>query len=129
MFSKIVENKQNIFDVIKSVLFSLISSILLVLIFALFVKYLSLEKDVIVPVNYFIKIFSILLGSIIGIKNKNGGAVKGFFIGIFYYLFSILLFSIFSANFSLVKFNYIDLLCLALCGIISGIIAVNIKKR
>ena len=129
MFSKIIDNKQNIFDVIKSVLIALLCSVILVLVFALFVKYMSLEKNVIVPVNYFIKISSILLGAVLGIKNKNGGVVKGALIGVFYYLMSILLFSIFSLNFGIIKFSYIDFLCLLLTGIISGIIAVNIRNR
>ncbi len=128
MFSKLVKGKDNIFDVLKSIVFSLLFSIIFVLVFAIFVKYLSLGEEVIVPVNYVIKVLSILLGCLFGYKNREKGAVKGLFTGILYYLFSILLFSLFSGNFDLIKINWIDILCLILSGIISGIITVNIKK-
>lgn len=128
MFSKLVKGKDNIVDVVKSIVFSLLFSIIFVLIFAIFVKYLSLGEDIIVPVNYVIKILSILLGCIIGYKNNQKGAIKGLFTGILYYLFSILLFSLFSGSFDLIKVNWIDILCLTLSGMISGIITVNVKK-
>lgn len=128
MFSKLVLNKGNIFDVIKSIVFSLIFSLLFILIFAIFVKYLSLGEEVIVPVNYVIKVLSILLGSVIGYKNLEKGAVKGIVVGCLYYLLSILLFSILSGSFAIVKFSFVDLICLCLVGVISGIITVNVKK-
>ena len=128
MFSKLVLNKGNIFDVIKSIVFSLIFSLLFILIFAIFVKYLSIGEEVIVPVNYVIKVLSILLGSVIGYKNLEKGAVKGIVVGCLYYLLSILLFSILSGSFAIVKFSFVDLICLCLVGVISGIITVNVKK-
>ena len=128
MFSKLVLNKSNIFDVIKSIVFSLIFSLLFILIFAIFVKYLSLGEEVIVPVNYVIKVLSILLGSVIGYKNLEKGAVKGIVVGCLYYLLSILLFSILSGSFAIVKLSAVDLICLCLDGVISGIITVNVKK-
>ena len=128
MFSKLVKSKENIFDILKSIIFSLLFSVIFVLLFAIFVKYLSLGEEVIVPVNYVIKVISVLLGCIVGYKNREKGAIKGFFTGLLYYLFSILLFSLFSGSFEIIKINWIDILCLTLSGIISGIITVNIKK-
>lgn len=128
MFSKLVLNKGNIFDVIKSIVFSLVFSLLFILVFAIFVKYLSLGEEVIVPVNYVIKVLSILLGSVLGYKNLEKGAVKGISVGLLYYLLSILLFSILSGSFAIVKFSVVDLICLCLVGVISGIITVNVKK-
>ena len=128
MFKKLAINKGNMLDVFKSLVFSLVFSMLFILIFALFVKYLSLGENVIVPVNYFIKIISVLLGCLLGYKNMQKGAVKGFFSGIMYYLLSILLFSIFSGSFDLVKFSIIDVICIAIVGVLCGIITVNVKK-
>lgn len=128
MFSKLVLNKDNIFDVVKSIVISLVFSLLFILIFAVFVKYLSLGEEVIVPINYVIKILSILLGSIVGFKKAEKGAVKGIVVGTLYYLLSLLLFSILSGSFEIVKFSAIDLICLSLVGVISGIITVNVKK-
>lgn len=128
MFKKIALNKDNILDVLKSLLVSLLFSILFILIFALFVKYLSLGEDVIVPVNYCIKISSVLLGCLIGYKNMQKGAIKGLFSGILYYLLSILCFSILSGSFDLVQFSVIDIVCITLVGAISGIITVNFKR-
>ena len=63
--------KQELLDVLKSVLFSTLISLALVLIFAIVIKFASLPSGVIMPVNIAIKILSVLIGVMIGFKQPS----------------------------------------------------------
>ncbi len=120
--------KVEVADVLKAVLFATLISLGLVLIFAMIIKFASLNSNIIMPVNIAIKIISIFLGIIIGFKNSQNGLLKGVIVGLVYMLFTFLIFSALNA-FKDIKFSWIDLITLPIAGGISGIIAVNIKHR
>lgn len=127
-----MKNSQNlkveVADVLKAVLFATLISLGLVLIFAVIIKFASLNSNIIMPVNIAIKIISLFLGIIIGFKNSQNGLLKGVITGLVYMLFTFLIFAALNA-FKDVKFSWIDLITLPIAGGISGIIAVNIKHR
>lgn len=120
--------KVEVADVLKAVLFATLISLGLVLIFAMIIKFASLDSNIIMPVNIAIKIVSLFLGIIIGFKNPRNGLLKGVITGLVYMLFTFLIFSALNA-FKDVKFSWIDLITLPIAGGISGIIAVNVKHR
>ena len=120
--------KSELLDVLKSVLFSTLISLGLVLIFAIIIKFASLPSNVIMPVNIAIKILSVLIGTLIGFKRPSNGLLKGAFTGLVYMLFTFFIFAALSA-FKDVKFSWIDLITLPIAGAIAGIVAVNIKAR
>ncbi len=120
--------KQDVFDVLKAVLFSTLISLALVLIFAIVIRFTSIENSVIMPVNIAIKILSVLIGVTIGFKNPRNGLLKGAISGLIYMLFTFLIFAALN-GFKDVNFSWIDLVTLPIAGAISGIIAVNIKGR
>lgn len=127
--NKIPVNKSSIFDIIRTTVVSVIISLVLVLAFALLVNLVNIGDNVITPVNHVIKILSILIGCFIGFKENRQGALKGAIAGLFYTLLSILVFGIISHS---VKFNVMSLIDLTLgivAGTVSGILAVNLKKR
>ena len=115
-------------DIIGAVLVSLLSSLLFVLVFALIIRWADLEEKVIVPVNYAIKFSSLLLGVLIGFKNKKNGVLKGVIVGL---VFMLLTFFIFSAmnGFKDTNFNWLDLVFLPIGGGIIGAIKVNLPSR
>ena len=125
---KSINFKTNLLDILKSVLFSTLISLGLVLIFAIIIKFASLPNNVIMPVNIAIKILSVLVGTIIGFKQPDNGLIKGAFSGLIYMLFTFFIFAALS-GFKDVKFSWIDLITLPVAGAIAGIIAVNIKAR
>lgn len=121
--------KATVFDIIRGVLLSVVISLIGVLILALIVKLTSIGNEVILPINQVLKILSILLGCILGIKEKEKGALKGSIIGLFYSLLSIFVFLILNKSLSGSSINYIDIVAGIAAGALSGIIAVNFRKK
>ncbi len=122
-------SKQNILDIIKATLLSIIFTIILVMVFSIIVNYVKIAPNIITIVNQCIKFVSILLGCIISIKNLSKGALKGGLIGILYTLLSVLMFSLVTRQISLSLINLIDIVFAICVGCIGGIIVVNTKKN
>ncbi len=120
--------KNDVVDVLKAVLFATLISLGSVLIFAIIIRFASVENKVIMPVNIAIKIVSVFVGIIIGFKQAQNGLLKGAIAGLTYMLLTFLIFSALN-GFKDVKFSWIDLITLPFAGAISGIITVNIKGR
>lgn len=119
--------KSDSFDIIKSVLIATLFSLGFILLFALVVRWASLDNTVIVPVNYAIKILSVLLGVLIGYRKQNG-ILKGAITGLIYTLLTFLIFACLD-GFKTVDFNWLDLVFLPIAGGISGVISVNLRPR
>lgn len=120
--------KKDCADIVKAGLFAVLISLVLVLVFALIVRWASLDETAMTIGNYVIKALSLLTGIIVGFKRKSAGAVKGALAGVLYMLLCVFVFAV-ADGFKNVNFSFIDLFTLTLAGIISGIIAVNIKPR
>lgn len=120
--------KSNLKDVFLSVLFGVLISIGLVLIFALFVKWFMIGENGISIGNTVIKLLSVFIGIILGFKTSENGAIKGAISGLFYTLLSYLTFSLYSGESILYGLNLLSILFGIISGVISGIIAVNIRK-
>ena len=126
---KLSFNKNFLFDLVRGTIISVLVSLALVLIFALIVNLTEVPDAVIAPVNQAIKVVSLLLGALVGIREKKQGVFKGAICGLLYTLLSILIFGLISNN---VRFNVVSLIDVALgivIGAISGIIAVNVGKK
>ena len=115
----------------KGSLVSLAVSLIGILIFAFFLRFLTIPDSAISPVVSIVKGVSILLGVLYGMKNvKEMGIITGLVIGLSYVILSFVCFSIldgFSFEFSKTLLN--DIIFGSIIGAISGIIAVNIKKK
>ena len=127
-----MKNKENFVldlkDTIRGVLLSLLFSLLLVLVFALIIRWADLNEKTIIPVNYAIKFLSLFLGVMIGFKNRKNGILKGAIVGLIFILLTFLIFSAMN-GFKDVKFNWLDLAFLPLGGAIIGVIRVNLPER
>lgn len=121
-------NKSNFRDAFISTVISVFVSFGLVLIFALFVKWFCLQSNGIIIGNTIIKIISIFLGIFFGLKNYENGLIKGLFVGLFYSVLSSITFSLYAGETLFYGFNVWDILFGVICGIISGIIVVNVRK-
>ena len=121
--------KGDVFDVLRSVLLSVLISIILVIIFAVVVKFADIGEEVIIPVNIAIKILALALGLCIGVRHGNMGIVKGLSTGLVFAGLTYLISAAASGDFSLGTMTLYDALACALAGIISGIIAVNVRNH
>ena len=116
-------------SVLKGTIYSITCSLILILLFALLIRFLNIPDDFIMPINQAIKIISLFLGSFLAFRGSNKGFIKGLMLGLLYSLFSYIIFSILCGNFSFVLTTFTDLLFSSILGGLSGIIVVNIKGR
>lgn len=126
---KITVSKDDFLDVVKSVVFSIAITLVLVLLFAIIVKFTEISDSVITPVNIVIKTISIFVGTLLGMKSKTHGAIKGAITGALFMLITYLVFSLINGSFTANPLTLLDAVILIIEGIISGIIVVNIKGK
>lgn len=116
--------------VIKGSLWAVSISLIAILLFAILIRFTNIPDSFIKPINQVIKVFSILIGVILGAKiNPSKGLKMGFFTGILYSILAYLIFSLLSMSFSFDMTNIIDLIFAGLIGAISGVFAVNISNK
>ncbi|MEG2561304.1 MAG: TIGR04086 family membrane protein [Clostridia bacterium] len=120
-------NKSDILDMCKAVLLAVVFSIVLVMLFALVVKFANLNEKVIAGVNIGIKVASIFAGCLVGMKSCQLGLVKGIVVGLFFGLVSFLIFSLINKSFVINPLTAVDIITEVVAGAISGICSVNLR--
>lgn len=125
----IQDKKGNIiFEIVKASIIALLITLVLVLVAALimtFVEMGDLAKDII---NQVIRGGSILAAAILSFKEKKLGWLKGLISGLVFVILSFVVYSLIGGSFVFGLPLVVDLGTGIVMGIISGIIAVNIKK-
>lgn len=116
-------------DIAKGVIFSLVVSMVLIIVFAIIIRFINVPDSAIMPINQVIKGISLLIGSIIALKGSNKGFIKGLLIGVFYSIISYIIFSILSSTLSFGLTTITDVLFNGIIGAVSGLVAVNIGRR
>ena len=128
---KIKVKNSSLFTILRGSFIAVSISLMLILGFALIIKFLDISENLIMPINQIIKIVSIFFGTLFAFNsfNKNKGFLKGFAIGVIYTVLAYLTFSILAGQFSFTLTSLTDMLFGGIIGGISGIIVVNIKNR
>lgn len=122
-------NKSMGLQILKGSITSVSITLVLILLFALLIRFVNINEGVIMPVNQFIKIVSIFLGVYSALKfHKEKGWVKGMLIGAIYSVLSFVVFSILSSQLSFSMSTLLDILFSGIIGGLSGVIAVNMKN-
>lgn len=117
-------------NILKGSLVALSVSLVGILIFAFFIKYVAVPTEAIKPVNQVIKGISLLVGTFVALKKVNQmGLINGLLIGLCYTVIAFLVFSILDGNFEFNKTLVNDLLFGGIIGGICGVIAVNLKRK
>ena len=121
--------KKDLLEMFLGVLFSIIISLLAVIIFAVIVKFGNLSTKVVQIVNIFIKIVSIFIGCLIALKSGQKGLFKGCIIGLFFSLVSYLIFSLINGSFAINPLTAFDIIGCLVAGLLSGVFAVNVRRE
>ncbi len=121
-------NKKDFFEMFKGVVFSVIISVLTVILFAIVVKFANLSTKTVEIVNIALKILSIFLGTLIAISSGRQGLFKGGIIGLFFVLISYLVFSLVNGSFSVNPLTAFDVIFCLVAGLLSGVFTVNVRK-
>lgn len=123
------KKKNSILKNLGGAVVSVCVTLILILIFALLIRFVGIKDNWIFPINQVIKIISLFLGIFIALKgNKENGLIKGLFLGFAYYILSYVTFSILQGSFSINIGNFYDLILTTLMGGIIGLILVHIGK-
>ena len=124
----ISENGNNIKKVIKGSAFSIIITLIGLLIYSIILSYTSVSESTIPTIVIIITEISILIGSTISTSNiKKNGIINGMFVGVIYIAIIYLLSSIVTGNFLLNITSIIMIITSVLTGALGGIIGVNKK--
>ena len=121
-------NKSDIFDLLRSVLISLLISVIGVIILALIVKFADLSDGVITGVNIAVRVIAILLGMLIGVRAGRYFIAKGTAAGCIFALITYLLSTLLAGGFTSSGMTLYDALACILAGIVSGGICAAVKK-
>ena len=120
----------NILNLLKGTLAAVSTTLILILLFALLIRFFDISDSWIFPVNQVIKVISLFVGIISTIKlDSKNGFLKGLLLAISYFLLSYIVFSILQGRLAFALTNLYDFLITALMGGIIGIIVVNIKRK
>lgn len=123
-----ISPNNSIVNIFKGVVISLISTVLLLIIFSVILTYTNIQENVINPVIMIITAISILIGSSIGnTKIKKNGLINGGAIGALYIIIIYLVSSLLNWRFSLEIQSIIMIAVSVMFGILGGIIGVNRK--
>ncbi len=120
--------RTHIFQVVKSVLASVLVSLAFVLIFTVAIQLFTLPVTVIRPVNQIFKIVAIAAGGLLFIREGKGiikGAVHGALTVIITWLIFSAIAKVFVADWKFI----VEILIGAAAGAVTGIIAANIKRK
>lgn len=121
--------KSNKGGLVKGSIVALVSTLILILIFAVVLKFVELNDSFIMPINQVIKVVSIFLGVKVMLKNcKEKGLLRGVLLGLIYTLISYTAFSLLSKSFIFDLSVIIDIIFGSIIGGICGVIMVNYKK-
>lgn len=116
--------------VLKGSLVALSISLVSILIFAFFIKYVAVPTNAIKPINQVIKGLSLLIGTFVALKKVDKmGLINGLLIGLAYTVLAFVIFSILDGHFEFTKSLVNDLLFGGLIGGICGVIAVNFRRK
>ncbi len=122
------ERSKNFLPIIlKGALLTVISATVGVMIFAFIMRFCSLPSSIIKPINQFIKILSVFIGCFSSVKGSVG-FIKGALIGAVGTTLTYALFSLLGGALTFNLSFFIDVLFGLAIGLVSGILAVNVKK-
>ena len=130
MSASMVDKKKNsILKLLNGTTIAVCLTLILILLFALLIRFTGINDRVIFPVNQVIKIVSIFIGALIAMKGvKEKGLLKGIIIGFAYYVISYLTFSILQGSFAVNLSNLYDLVLTTIMGGLIGLIVVHMGK-
>ena len=122
------EKNNNILKIIKGSIISIITTMILLTIFAALLTYTEISENTIFPVVLVISGVSILIGSSITTRKlKKQGMINGGLIGLVYTLILYVISSLFTMQFNLNTDSIIMIAVSIIVGMLGGIIGINMK--
>lgn len=122
-------NKSTSLQIFKGSITAVSTTLVLILLFALLLRFTNISDKVIMPVNQVIKIVSIFFGVYSALKyHKEKGWVKGMLIGLVYSVLAFVVFAVLASSLTLSWSTLLDIVFGSIVGGIVGVIVVNMKR-
>ena len=119
-------SSNNIIRILKGSLISIVTTLILLIIFSAILTYTNVNENVMPTVIIIVTALSILIGSQIStLKIKKNGIINGASVGIIYIVLLYLISSLVTKNFSLNNYSIIMMVTSLLIGGVGGVIGVN----
>ena len=118
-----------VFEIVKANIIALVIALFAILFSALAVKLFNVSDSAIPIINQVIKSASIFIGCLVALKKPNNGWLRGVICGLTFVLLSFVVFSTLQNNFVFGLSLLNDCALGMVSGMLSGIIAVNIRNR
>ncbi len=127
--TKVAIQQNGMMLIFKGLIISVISTLLLLFIFAILLTYTNIQENAIAPVMLVITGISILIGSTISmLKIKKNGLIMGGAVGLIYILALYIISSLVEVGFALNVKSVIMIIISIIAGMIGGIVGVNFNK-
>ena len=114
-------------QIVKAVVLAVLFCLAAVLVFSLVLKFAALSESVIRPVNQCIKVFAILFGCFLAVRGEKGW-LKGIAVGMLTVALTGFAFSAVARDFSFSLLLLAEFAFGAVAGLLSGIVAVNLRS-
>jgi len=124
-----MKTQNNVLNFIIAQTISVVSTLIMILLFALAIKSFEMPDTCILPINYLIKVICISLGVWFLTRDKVDGLKKGFLHGALYTIIAFLVFSFLNKTFILSLSLLLEIIISAIAGGIIGILLVNVRKK
>ena len=122
------QKKSSVLVVSKALVLALVFTLAFILIFALVMQWCNVPTAWVTPINQVIKGVSLLLACLIAFRGTSNGWRKGLVLGDIYIIVAWVLFSALSGEWEIGWSVLIDLATGGMMGLLSGAIAVNVKR-
>ena len=120
--------KRAVLDVLRGVIWSLIASMILVLVVSVIAKYTNMSVEVATALNQIIKVVALFVGILLGFRSGRWGLLLGLITGLLFTLTSFGIFSLISGDLDFEQITVFDFLLGLVAGAASGILVVNLKS-
>lgn len=120
--------KRAVLDVLRGIIWSLIASMILVLLVSVIVKYTNMSDEVATALNQVIKVVALFVGVLLGFRSGRWGLLLGALTGLLFTLTSFGIFSLISGDLDFEQITIFDFLLGLVAGAASGILVVNLKS-
>ena len=113
---------------VKAAAIAIVTALVFVLVFSFIVKLTGLSGGAVKVVNQFIKFVSLIVGCLFALGSEKG-LISGCLAGLIFGVITYFLFGLISGGVSVgIEFIWEVMLCCVI-GCLSGVLAVNVKKR
>ena len=119
---------ESLFQIIKGTGFALVLSLVTALLFAVLLRCTYVPDSLIYPINQMLKAICIIVGSIVCVRGEKG-FIKGGAIALLFTALSYLAFSAIGGDFSLSWMIAVEAFLALMTGVLSGSIAVNLRRN